>query len=269
MDHIMRQAGPLVRIGAMSAQSEDGSYPDGAYEQTKCILDKQLKMLSEAGGSIEDVIGVRMFVSKAYDRKEGRRAYSEKFLEIKPTYTVLTVDGFADDRQLLTCELTAVVGCAAGKEYEGVSLKRENFSSGAPFENIAGYSRMVKSGPVVIVGGTTSVQPDGSLAAPGVSDAQEEYILNKELTFLEKAGARASDIVRITKFITPDFKKKYEASSDKYKLIKKSADYKETDYPVGYLSRDQQLEEIEMTAVIRDAAGNAPKWALDPLVLDV
>ena len=38
--------------------------------------------------------------------------------------------------------------------------KRVNYSSGAPLEEKVGYSRMVKVGDHIYVGGTTSVQPD-------------------------------------------------------------------------------------------------------------
>ena len=41
--------------------------------------------------------------------------------------------------------------------------KRVNYSSGAPLEEKVGYSRMVKVGDHIYVGGTTSVQPDGTV----------------------------------------------------------------------------------------------------------
>ena len=42
-------------------------------------------------------------------------------------------------------------------------LKRENFSSGAPFEDKAGYSRAVKVGKMVFVGGTTTTNSKGEV----------------------------------------------------------------------------------------------------------
>ena len=41
--------------------------------------------------------------------------------------------------------------------------KRVNYSSGAPLEEKVGYSRMIKVGDHIYVGGTTSVRPDGTV----------------------------------------------------------------------------------------------------------
>ena len=40
-------------------------------------------------------------------------------------------------------------------------LKRTNFASGAPLEEKVGYSRAVRVGGFVFVGGTTSTNPQG------------------------------------------------------------------------------------------------------------
>ena len=44
-----------------------------------------------------------------------------------------------------------------------MELIRTNYSSGAPLEEKTGYSRMVKVGPFIYIGGTTAVQPDGAV----------------------------------------------------------------------------------------------------------
>ncbi len=43
------------------------------------------------------------------------------------------------------------------------TFTRQNYASGAPLEEKFGYSRMVKVGPYIMIGGTTSVQADGSV----------------------------------------------------------------------------------------------------------
>ena len=42
-------------------------------------------------------------------------------------------------------------------------MKRKNIFSGAPLELKAGYCRAVKIGDIIHIGGTTAVQPDGSV----------------------------------------------------------------------------------------------------------
>ena len=58
-------------------------------------------------------------------------------------------------------------------------LKRENFSSGAPFEEKAGYSRAVKVGNMVFVGGTTTTNYKGEVEGVGDAYLQTKIILQK------------------------------------------------------------------------------------------
>ena len=76
-------------------------------------------------------------------------------------------------------------------------MKRINFASGAPLEEKVGYSRMVKLGDYLAVGGTTSVQPDGTVYGENDAYAQTKYVLEKQVHLLEKAGASAKDVFRI------------------------------------------------------------------------
>ena len=66
--------------------------------------------------------------------------------------------------------------------------KRVNYSSGAPLEEKVGYSRMVKVGDHIYVGGTTSVQPDGTVYGENAYE-QTRYVLEKQVKLIEQAGA--------------------------------------------------------------------------------
>lgn len=129
-----------------------------------------------------------------------------------------------------------------------MDLTRTNYSSGAPLEEKTGYSRMVKIGPFLYVGGTTSVQPDGTVYGEGSPYEQTKYVLEKQVKLLEQAGSGAKDVVRI-KVYTTDMsygKEIAEAYSEIFHDIKPLF----TMVGTPMLNRPSQLVEIELDAVM-------------------
>lgn len=125
-------------------------------------------------------------------------------------------------------------------------LKRINYSSGAPLEAIVGYSRMVKVGEHIYIGGTTSVQPDGAVYGETPYE-QAKYIFEKFITLLEKADAAVKDVIKIKVYITDmKFAKEVgEAFSEYFKEVHPLFTMVET----PKLNRPTQLVEIELEAV--------------------
>lgn len=68
-----------------------------------------------------------------------------------------------------------------------MKLTRINYSSGAPLEEEAGYSRVVKSGPFVYVGDAY---------------AQAKYVLDKQVKLLKEAGAKPEKVVKVKAYTT-------------------------------------------------------------------
>jgi enamine deaminase RidA (YjgF/YER057c/UK114 family) len=69
------------------------------------------------------------------------------------------------------------------------------FSSGAKWEDIVGYSRAVKAGNRVIVGGTTAVDVNSQLVGKGDAYLQTKFILQKIEKYLALAGAKPENVV--------------------------------------------------------------------------
>ncbi len=79
-------------------------------------------------------------------------------------------------------------------------MKRENISSGSPFEPRYGFSRAVRVGERVLVAGTAPIWPDGNVDPdPG---AQTRRCIEIMLGALAAVGGAPDDVVRTRTFIT-------------------------------------------------------------------
>lgn len=125
---------------------------------------------------------------------------------------------------------------------------RQNYSSGAPLEEKAGYSRAVKIGPFIFVGGTTSVQPDGSVLGSDNAYEQAKYILKKQIKIIEQAGGSREEIFRVKCYSTDNSLNKefIRAYSELLKPVKPLC----TVVGTTALTRPGQFFEVEMEACL-------------------
>lgn len=82
------------------------------------------------------------------------------------------------------------------------SSHRHNVSSRSPYEPIIGFSRAVRIGNIIAVGGTAPIGPDGKTAGAGDAAAQTRRCLEIIEHALEQAGASLEDVIRTRTFLT-------------------------------------------------------------------
>lgn len=80
-------------------------------------------------------------------------------------------------------------------------MERKNINTGAPWEEIIGYSRAVMIGNQLEVSGTVAVDDNG-VVGKGDPGAQTRFILGKIEKVLVSAGFELKDVIRTRMFVT-------------------------------------------------------------------
>ena len=79
---------------------------------------------------------------------------------------------------------------------------RKLVSSGSPYEAKVGFSRAVRTGPIISVAGTAPIGSDGSTAGRGDAAAQARRCLEIIAAALQEAGGSLGHVVRTRILLT-------------------------------------------------------------------
>lgn len=249
---MVKVTGPFIYASEFINASTPGTTD---LEKTDYVFSKLISEIKAAGAVIEDVIAVQKYIAPGYDNPSTREAYIKYFKPYKPSLTAVTYSDLAPEGgkagDVCKILIAAVKGCSKEEEYDGIKLDRVVYPSGSPLEEVMGYSRAVKAGPFVYVGGTTSVLPEKTVYGDGNSELQDQFIWQKIVGFAEKAGADEKDIVRVKKWVMPEYK-----SSGNLMPVEGCKSPKTDTVGIAKLTREGQLEEVELFAVIGIAKGD-------------
>ncbi len=125
---------------------------------------------------------------------------------------------------------------------------RQNFSSGAKWEDIVGYSRAVKINNQIFITGTVAVDSENNLVGGDSAYEQTKFILQKMEAVLKQCGAGLKDVVRTRLFVTDiaRWEDYGRAHGEFFKDIKPCT----TMVEISKLIAPEYLIEIEADAVI-------------------
>ena len=123
---------------------------------------------------------------------------------------------------------------------------RKNFSSGAKWEDIVGYSRAVQIGNQLEISGTVATD-DSGVVGKGDFYKQTKFIIQKIEKVLHQTGFKLEDVVRTRMFVTDIsyWEEIGKAHGEFFKTIKPVTSMIE----ISALIDPDYLIEIEVTAI--------------------
>lgn len=126
--------------------------------------------------------------------------------------------------------------------------ERKLVSNGNPMEEIVGFSRAVRVGPFIAVGGTAPVDANGKTVGVGDVFAQTTRCFEIIEAALKQAGSGIEDIVR-TRVILTDIDNWKEAIEARKAYCQKSRPV-DTIMAINRFVNPEWLVEIEVDAVV-------------------
>ena len=129
-----------------------------------------------------------------------------------------------------------------------MDFDRALISNGNPMEAIVGFSRAVRVGPFISIGGTAPVGPDGKTVGVGDVAAQTRQCLEIIREALEQAGSGLQDVVRTRVILTniDDWKAAIDVRKEYFRDVRPV----DTIMAVTRFVNPEWLVELEADAVI-------------------
>jgi enamine deaminase RidA (YjgF/YER057c/UK114 family) len=81
-------------------------------------------------------------------------------------------------------------------------MEIKKLSSGAKWESVVGYSRAVKAGNRIIIGGTTAIDENSNIVGKDDAYTQTGYIFKKIEIYVEQFGASLENVIHNKIYVT-------------------------------------------------------------------
>lgn len=104
------RVGNIIEVAGTTAMDEDEvMFPHDAYSQAQFILLKITQALEDAGGTIEDVVRTRIYITDMDLWEDVGRAHGEVFAQIRPVSTMVEVYALIREELVVEIEATAII----------------------------------------------------------------------------------------------------------------------------------------------------------------
>jgi 2-iminobutanoate/2-iminopropanoate deaminase len=104
------RVGDMVWVAGMTARTGDKVAGADAYEQSRTIFTKIKDLVEAAGGKMNDVVKVTIFVTNIADNTGVWKARAEFFTGDFPTSTLVEISALAAPELLVEIEAVAMIG---------------------------------------------------------------------------------------------------------------------------------------------------------------
>ena len=128
--------------------------------------------------------------------------------------------------------------------------KREHYFSGSKWEPIVGYSRGIRTGSVIEIAGTCSIDAEGKPFGANDAYKQTQRILEIITAAIDQLGGSINDVVRTRIFVSDidHWEEIGKAHGETFHSIRPVT----TMVEVSRLIAPEFMVEIEATAIVRD-----------------
>ncbi len=129
-------------------------------------------------------------------------------------------------------------------------MERKNVLLGNPYEELVGFSRAVRVGPSICIGGTAPIGPNGETVGVGDVGAQARRCFDIIAEALDMAGSSLDDVVRTRLLLTriEDFEEVVRVRKEYVGHVKPV----DTIVQVSGFVNPEWLLEVEADAIITD-----------------